>query len=98
MQQRADRRERNRRHARCSRARKKLLIDTLQTCIKSLQAENRTMKEHITGRFGDDGFANLMTTHGSTMDAQLAKDSRFDLIAPGAADAVSECASHRSQS
>jgi hypothetical protein len=43
-QQRADRRERNRRHARCSRARKKLLIDALQNCIKSLQSENRTLK------------------------------------------------------
>ena len=80
-QQRADRRERNRRHARCRRARKTLLIDTLQSCIKSLQAENGTMKEHITSRFGDDGLTSLMASHGNVVDSQ-SKDERFDLLAP----------------
>ena len=90
-QQRADRRERNRRHARCSRARKKLLIDTLQTCIKSLQTENSTMRGHISGRFGEEGLESLMAVHGNAFDNRTKGDSLDTLIAPqgAAADGVS---------
>mmetsp|Transcript_20388 Transcript_20388/g.59572 ORF Transcript_20388/g.59572 Transcript_20388/m.59572 type:complete len:386 (-) Transcript_20388:315-1472(-) len=70
-QQRADRRERNRRHARCSRARKKLLIDALQNCIKSLQEENAEMKRHIHERFGDEGLAKLLASHGAKFPATV---------------------------
>jgi len=59
-QQRADRRERNRRHARCSRARKKLLIDALQNCIESLQRENANLSTHIRRRFGEEATKKLI--------------------------------------
>lgn len=65
-QQRADRRERNRRHARVSRARKKLLIDALQTCIKSLQSENETLKSEISRRFGTQTCEELIAAHTPT--------------------------------
>lgn len=84
-QQRADRRERNRRHARCSRARKKLLIDALQNCIKGLQSENRTLKGHATERFGPARYAELYQQHDAAVGGQAPQMSSIeDLLAePG---------------
>mmetsp|Transcript_19277 Transcript_19277/g.43694 ORF Transcript_19277/g.43694 Transcript_19277/m.43694 type:complete len:522 (+) Transcript_19277:247-1812(+) len=70
-QQKADRRERNRRHARCSRARKKLLIDALQKCIESLQEENRTMHSCISERFGEEETTSLIEEHSARLGPTL---------------------------
>ena len=54
---------------RCSRARKKLLIDALQNCIKALKSENSSLKGQIEGRFG--AFQPTLLTFGETSKPAL---------------------------
>nr|AML77735.1 putative LOV domain-containing protein [Sargassum fusiforme] len=54
-EQRNERRERNREHAKRSRVRKKFLLDSLQRSVDALQAENESLKGSIIGSLGQHG-------------------------------------------
>nr|AML77111.1 putative LOV domain-containing protein [Desmarestia viridis] len=54
-EQRIERRERNREHAKRSRVRKKFLLDSLQRSVDALQAENDSLKGSIVSSLGGRG-------------------------------------------
>nr|AML76369.1 putative LOV domain-containing protein [Ishige okamurae] len=54
-EQRIERRERNREHAKRSRVRKKFLLDSLQRSVDALQVENDSLKGSIVESLGDRG-------------------------------------------
>ncbi|CAM9905068.1 unnamed protein product [Scytosiphon promiscuus] len=54
-EQRIERRERNREHAKRSRVRKKFLLDSLQRSVDAIQAENDSLKGSIVGSLGERG-------------------------------------------
>ncbi|CAM9621027.1 unnamed protein product [Chrysoparadoxa australica] len=54
-EQKVERRERNREHAKRSRVRKKFLLESLQKSVNSLQEENAALKKSITDHLGDRG-------------------------------------------
>eukprot|EP00752_Nemacystus_decipiens_P018219 g16348.t1 len=54
-EQRIERRERNREHAKRSRVRKKFLLDSLQRSVDAIQAENESLKGSIVGSLGERG-------------------------------------------
>ncbi|CAM9608780.1 unnamed protein product [Discosporangium mesarthrocarpum] len=54
-EQRIERRERNREHAKRSRVRKKFLLDSLQRSVDGLQAENESLKNSIVEHLGKKG-------------------------------------------
>lgn len=64
-QQKVERRERNREHAKRSRVRKKFLLESLQQSVNALQQENEKLKEAIREHLGppaDDLLATLSTS------------------------------------
>ena len=64
--------ERNREHARKSRARKKLLIENVQRCIKTLTRDNKRLREAIRGQLGALGEKELRRIKLLTEDSEEA--------------------------
>ncbi|CAB9496480.1 Blue-light-activated histidine kinase [Seminavis robusta] len=62
-QQKTDRRERNREHAKRSRIRKKFLLESLQQSVSLLKEENDKLKSSIKTRLGNDQGDKLITEY-----------------------------------
>nr|AML77738.1 putative LOV domain-containing protein [Sargassum fusiforme] len=60
-QQRLDRRERNREHAKRSRVRKKFLLESLQKSVTALQEENEKLRGAIRANLGPEEAKELLT-------------------------------------
>nr|AML79083.1 putative LOV domain-containing protein [Sargassum hemiphyllum] len=60
-QQRLDRRERNREHAKRSRVRKKFLLESLQKSVTALQEENEKLRGAIRSNLGPEEAKELLT-------------------------------------
>jgi len=84
-QQKVERRERNREHAKRSRVRKKFLLESLQQSVHALQEENDKLKsairEHLSGE-ADELLASCMTNSGNNIIAENPSDATKTLDDP----------------
>lgn len=80
-QQKSERRERNREHAKRSRIRKKFLLESLQSSVALLKEENEKLRGSIRQHLGDDQANELLTKEN------LAQASSNNLIASNSRDA-----------
>lgn len=72
-QQKTDRRERNREHAKRSRIRKKFLLESLQQSVALLKSENEKLRSKIRAHLGDDKADKLLSKQNrSNVDGLLA--------------------------
>ncbi|CAM9503741.1 unnamed protein product [Scytosiphon promiscuus] len=75
-QQRLDRRERNREHAKRSRVRKKFLLESLQKSVTSLQEENEKLRGAIRANLGAEEAKELLAqTESSSLIASKPGDA-----------------------
>jgi len=74
-QQKVERRERNREHAKRSRIRKKFLLESLQQSVSLLKEENEKLKNSIRKQLGDEKANGLIS-------AKVSGDSSDGLLAP----------------
>jgi PAS domain S-box-containing protein len=74
-QQKTERRERNREHAKRSRIRKKFLLESLQQSVSLLKEENEKLKTSIRKQLGDDKANQLIA-------AKVSGDNSDGLLAP----------------
>jgi len=63
-QQKVERRERNREHAKRSRIRKKFLLESLQQSVALLKEENEKLRDSIREHMGNDAGERLMNSSG----------------------------------
>jgi len=77
-QQKVERRERNREHAKRSRIRKKFLLESLQQSVSLLKEENDKLKNSIRSHLGEEQANKLMQQKmtGSTSEAGLIASSQ----------------------
>lgn len=80
-QQKSERRERNREHAKRSRIRKKFLLESLQSSVALLKEENDKLRGSIRQNLGDEQANELLTKEN------LAQASSNNLIASNSRDA-----------
>lgn len=84
-QQKVERRERNREHAKRSRVRKKFLLESLQQSVHALQEENDKLKmairEHLSSE-ADELLASCMTDSGNNIIAANPNDATKTLDDP----------------
>lgn len=80
-QQKSERRERNREHAKRSRIRKKFLLESLQSSVALLKEENDKLRSSIRQNLGDEQANELLTKEN------LAQASSNTLIASNSRDA-----------
>ena len=72
--QRDERRERNREHAKRSRVRKKLLLESLQQSVNALQFENDKLRTAIREKLGSRADELLREAGGTTAKSLIARD------------------------
>lgn len=82
-QQKDERRERNREHAKRSRVRKKFLLESLQQSVNALQFENDKLRVAIRDKMGDEVASDLLATVGKDK-----VDGASSLIAKSPSDAT----------
>jgi len=93
-QQKDERRERNREHAKRSRVRKKFLLESLQQSVNALQYENDKLRVAIREKMGDDVASELLANVGKELagadqgDGAKAGNSGASLIAKSPGDAT----------
>merc|ERR1711935_975018 len=63
-QQKVERRERNREHAKRSRIRKKFLLESLQQSVSLLKEENEKLRDSIREHLGNDKAEQLLNSSG----------------------------------
>ncbi|CAM9433009.1 unnamed protein product [Chrysoparadoxa australica] len=74
-QQKLDRRERNREHAKRSRVRKKFLLESLQKSVTALQEENKKLRQAIQENLGDEANELLSSSEHNTLLAAAPGDA-----------------------
>lgn len=84
-QQKTERRERNREHAKRSRIRKKFLLESLQQSVTLLKEENEKLRDSIREHLGDEQ-ANQLLQKENLTEAAAAASSK-NLIASSSKDA-----------
>lgn len=84
-QQKTERRERNREHAKRSRIRKKFLLESLQQSVTLLKEENDKLRDSIRSHLGDETANELLQKENLTEAAAAA--SSKNLIASNSKDA-----------
>lgn len=84
-QQKVERRERNREHAKRSRIRKKFLLESLQQSVSLLKEENEKLRHNIRHYLGDEKAEKLLSK--KNLEEQSAAAAAAGLIANSANDA-----------
>jgi PAS domain S-box-containing protein len=77
-QQKVERRERNREHAKRSRIRKKFLLESLQQSVSLLKEENEKLRQAIRSHLGAAEADELLGKHFASNDAGLIANSSMD--------------------
>lgn len=87
-QQKSERRERNREHAKRSRIRKKFLLESLQQSVALLKEENEKLKNSITDHLGAARADELINSHQEQTNPSGMSDAALIASSQGAANKV----------
>jgi len=75
-QQKVERRERNREHAKRSRVRKKFLLESLQQSVNALQAENDKLRAALRDHLGENAASEVLSKCVSNSTSLIAQNPR----------------------